>query len=54
MEHTGMVFRKFFLRTEAGTAFWNLFFLALVQLPPPLSDQILGYSLHSGTFFQEK
>jgi hypothetical protein len=35
---------------QAGTAFWNLLFLALVQLTPTLSDQSLVHSLRSETF----
>jgi hypothetical protein len=38
----GMLFWKFFVkRMQAGTAFQNLVFLAVVKLTPPLSVQML-------------
>jgi hypothetical protein len=36
-------------KRRSGTSFS----LALVQLTPPLSDRILGHSLHSGTFLKK-
>jgi hypothetical protein len=48
-----MPFQKFILRRmQTGPAFWNIF--SGVGVTHPLSDQILGHSVHSETYFLQK